>query len=289
MKLIVETDIGRDADDFFALCYLISAGVEIVAVTVSPGDKDQIAVAKGLLKECGVSCPVGSAKPEREKSSVGGAHPDFLKQYGYPLRAEPDGYGPDVIAEAMSLHPDAELFVCGPLQSVGPYLASGGKLGRATMQGGFLGYEVHGRDVVRLDKFENKLLESTFNLGGDKTGAHSFLSGDVQSRSFVGKHICHTIVYDSNIHEIVKSVKPKHRAMEVFHEHMDLYLSRQPVKMFHDPTAAVCHLHPECADWIKGNLIYEKGKWGTELSEEGDLVAVDINRETLWNYIMNGN
>lgn len=288
MKLIIETDIGRDADDFFALCYLISAGVEIVAITVSPGDKDQIAVAKGLLKECGVDCPVGSAKPDRDKSSVGGRHLDFLRAHGHPLLSAPDGYGPDIITEAMLQHPDAELFVCGPLQSVGPYLASGGKLGRATMQGGFMGYSVHGRDVVRLEKFENKLFESTFNLSGDKTGAKSFLSGNVESRSFVGKHLCHTIIYDQNIHQQVKLNTPENRAMEVFHEHMDLYLSHQPVKMFHDPTAAVCHLHPECADWIRGNLIYAKGKWGTELDENGDLVAVDINRLKLWNYIITG-
>lgn len=288
MKLIVETDIGRDADDFFALCYLISAGIEIVAVTVSPGDKDQIAVAKGLLSECGVHCPVGSAKPERDKSSVGGRHPDFLNQYGYPLRAEPDGFGSDIIREAMQQHPDAELFVCGPLQSVGPYLNSGGKLGRSTMQGGFCGYEQHQYDVVRLEKFEGKKFESTFNLGGDKNGAFAFLSGDVESRAFVGKHLCHTIVYDAKIHEMVKTVKPANRAMEVFHEHMDLYLSRQPVKMFHDPTAAVCHLHPECATWIRGKLVYEKGKWATEPDENGDLIAVDIDREKLWNYIAQG-
>jgi hypothetical protein len=288
MKLIVETDIGRDADDFFALCYLISAGVEIVAVTVSPGDKDQIAVAKGLLKECGVDCPVGSGKPNRDKSSVGGRHLDFLKQYNYPLECEPDGVGENIIAEAMIKHPDAELFVCGPLHSVGPYLLSGGKLGRATMQGGFMGYEIHNLDVVRLEKFENKLFENTFNLGGSQIGAHAFLNLNVAERSFVGKHLCHTIVYDKDIHASVKKHAPTNRAMEVFHEHMDLYLEHQPVKMFHDPTAAVCHLHPECATWLRGKLIYQKGKWGTELCEDGDLIAVDINREMLWDYITRG-
>ena len=36
MNLIVETDIGRDPDDVFALLYLVQAGAHLRAVTVSP-------------------------------------------------------------------------------------------------------------------------------------------------------------------------------------------------------------------------------------------------------------
>jgi len=36
-KFIVETDLGHDPDDFFALCHLITAGHELVAVSIVPG------------------------------------------------------------------------------------------------------------------------------------------------------------------------------------------------------------------------------------------------------------
>ncbi len=36
-NLVVETDLGRDPDDFSALCYLISAGYNIVGITITPG------------------------------------------------------------------------------------------------------------------------------------------------------------------------------------------------------------------------------------------------------------
>lgn len=51
MKLIIETDLGHDPDDFFAICYFIDAGIDIQLITISPGDPDQIAIAKFLLKE----------------------------------------------------------------------------------------------------------------------------------------------------------------------------------------------------------------------------------------------
>ena len=49
MNLIIETDIGRDPDDLFAIAYLIAAGANVRAVLISPGDPDQIAVARLLL------------------------------------------------------------------------------------------------------------------------------------------------------------------------------------------------------------------------------------------------
>ena len=51
--IIIETDIGRDGEDFFALCYFFAAGADIKAIVISPGDEDQVAVAKLLLWEFG--------------------------------------------------------------------------------------------------------------------------------------------------------------------------------------------------------------------------------------------
>ena len=46
MNLIVETDIGHDPDDFFALCYLHSAGINIRAILVTIGHPYQIEIIR---------------------------------------------------------------------------------------------------------------------------------------------------------------------------------------------------------------------------------------------------
>jgi inosine-uridine nucleoside N-ribohydrolase len=45
VDLIVETDCGHDPDDFFTLCYLMAAGVNLRCITVTPGDSRCHAVA----------------------------------------------------------------------------------------------------------------------------------------------------------------------------------------------------------------------------------------------------
>lgn len=286
MNLILETDIGRDPDDFFALLYLVEAGVDIRAITISPGDPDQVQLARTLCKQLGLDIPIGVGKLNRDKSSVGGAHVDFVKRYGSNISTGHDGHGGSVIADTVQAYPDAQFLCIGPLNSVGAYLSNGGIMGRTTMQGGFAGYHLHDYDVVRLDKFENQPKVATFNLGGDKKSAQLFTSTtQVSSRQFVGKNVCHTILYDTDIHDKVKSVPVHCRAREIFIEVMDIYMTKQTHKAFHDPTAAVCHLHPEIGTWIQGKMVYNQGLWGAE--QPGlDQILVDIDRASLWNHIV---
>jgi pyrimidine-specific ribonucleoside hydrolase len=294
MNVIVETDIGRDADDFFALCYLVSAGVGIRAITISPGDPDQVAVVKFFLKEVGLEdVPVGVGIMNRGKSSVGGIHTQLLKKYNFPLVDDHyHAYGPDLIKIVRSCYPfSCDFFIMGPLTSVGKYISNPPILDikRATMQGGFIGYDVHGRKVPRLDKFEGLTTCSTFNLCGDMEGARSYINcAQIKERNFIGKNICHTIVYDRAIHNRVMETKPKNRAGELLREGMGMYLERHSGKKFHDPSAAVCMLHPEIATWVKGKLYEENGKWGTRLDPNGDNIAINIDVEKLWERIAEG-
>jgi hypothetical protein len=49
MNLVIETDIGNDPDDLFAIAYLIAAGVTVRAVLITPGDPAQVAICRLLL------------------------------------------------------------------------------------------------------------------------------------------------------------------------------------------------------------------------------------------------
>ena len=289
MRIAIETDIGRDPDDFFALCYLAEAGHEIVAVSVSPGDPDQISVAKFLLSELGMgSVPVGQGKPGRDRSSATGVHLELLKKYGFPGRSKPDGTGSEVLSSAG----ECELFVIGPLMGTGALLSSGKcPFKRATMQGGFCPYDFCPTTIQRLEKFEGKQTCPTFNLNGDRKGAEAFMSTPL-SRRFVSKNVCHTVVYDAAIHQLVTSKHPKGRGGQLLREGMALYLaSHSDGKKFHDPTAAACMLHPEIAEWAKGRLVYGKGEWGFSSPQPPfpeDEITVNLKHDELWRLISEG-
>lgn len=279
--LIIETDLGRDPDDFFAICYLIGAGVKIEAMFVTPGDPDQIAIGKFLSKHLKQNFPVMSSYENRNKKSSGGVHYQILNKYQYPLSETPDNQEVDLN--------NKDIFIIGPPTKIGTML-DGKKLGNVTVQGGFIGYDVHGLPCQKLEKFIGKQMVSAFNLGGAVQQANNIVNHkECESKRFVSKNLCHTIVYDSKIHDFVMSYKTKNPAIKLLREGMELYLkNHKDGKKFHDPTAAVCHLHPQIATWVKAKLYSEKNQWGSILDENGDDIIVDINRDKLWEYIATG-
>jgi inosine-uridine nucleoside N-ribohydrolase len=290
MKMIIDTDIGRDPDDFFSLLYFLAAGVDIKLVCISPGDKDQVAVAHLIRDQLGLDFPIGVGKKDRDKKSSGGVHYKMLDRYKYPKEREADGYGPDLIKSVYAEHPDSDVFIIGPPMSIGGFLKENKvKIHKATMQGGFLPYSLkEDYEVPLLDKFVDQEKVATFNMNGDVKGTFEFLAADVFDRRFVGKNVCHTIVYDKDIHKKIKPIlKEKNRAGELFVEAMDIYLSRHDSKKFHDPAAAVSHLHPNVFGWVFGGPIREKGKWGTD-PEGSDLIAANVDYDKLWYHIARG-
>jgi pyrimidine-specific ribonucleoside hydrolase len=295
MNIIIDTDIGRDPDDFFTILYFVMAGVNIKAVCVSPGDKDQIAIVAFLRDELGLNFPIAGGRLNRDgKKSSGGLHYKILNKYGYPLEHDSDGFGVDVIRETLDKD-KCDLFICGPTHSVGGFLAEDNRpIERATMQGGFLPYDLHSFPCERLGKFEGKKTVATFNLNGCVKGGLAFANAtNIKRKQFIGKNICHTVIYNKEIHEIVLSHGTtgmdgvKKKAKEIFIEAMSMYLKKHSEKKFHDPTAAVCHLHPEVADWVSGTVFREKGKWGTRL-KGNDQIAAHIDYFELWKHIIAG-
>ncbi len=280
MDLIIETDLGHDPDDFFAICYLIAAGVNVKSILITPGDPDQIAIARLITRELGLNVPIGAASLTQTKLSSGSIHHDLLHRYGRPLYEKADGLSHEVLAANWT--PETELFVIGPLSGVGRYLLDGGApFARATMQGGFVPYHIY-RPEVTLPKFEGKAYMPTFNLNGDRKGAQAFLTSPT-ARQMVGKNVCHTIPFDRPT--FARFMSPPNRAAELFAEAADFYFARHDAKKFHDPTAAACHLHPEIGVWMDGATVKREDGWTTVPG--GDQILVDIDREALWRHLGN--
>ena len=277
MSLIIETDIGHDPDDLFAICYLAAAGVDIRAICITPGDPDQIAIARLLCDEIGLDIPIGAAQLGRTKLSSGSIHHALLNRYGRRLEEMPDDLGTSVLARRVNEY--SEAFVIGPTTSLGTYLTDHHPLRRATMQGGFVPYSVY-RPTHTLAKFEDRAYMPTFNLNGDVKAAHTFLAAPMP-RQMVGKNVCHTVRFDRE--RFARFGKPINRASELFCEAASLYIETHDSKAFHDPTAAVCHLHPEVGLWMDGKTVRFKDGWTTVPGE--DKVLVDLDHEPMWHHL----
>jgi pyrimidine-specific ribonucleoside hydrolase len=286
MNLIIETDIGRDPDDLFAIAYLVAAGVQVRAVLISPGDRDQVAICRLLLERSGVSCPIGVAKPDRTGRSSGGVHSSLLRRHNRPSEADADGEGVSVMKSALTAHPDSELFVIGPVSSIGRYCRENSiaRFARATMQGGFLGYHQHDFACPRLEKFEGADWQDTFNLNGDRKGGEAFLAASIADRRMVGKNVCHTVLFDAAKQA---RLKPQSAAAEFFVEAADILLGKTEEKKFHDPTAAACHLHPEIGSWARGRTVRKNRGWGTDLDPVGDHILGAVDYDALWDCLCN--
>jgi inosine-uridine nucleoside N-ribohydrolase len=287
--LIVETDLGHDPDDFFTLCYLAGIGVRIRAICVVPGDRDQLAVARMFVKTLDLHIPIGASKPDSRKSSSGGIHHNLLDRFGFPREAGHDGPGDEVIAATMDRHPDCEFLVIGPCTSTACYLSRPDAFvpRRLTMQGGFLGYDLYA-PLVRLPQFEGRTWMPTFNLNGDRKGAELLLKAPIAERRFVGKNVCHTLLYDRAFHATMPPADPDNPATVLFMAGMQAYLKHHEEKKWHDPTAAACHLHPEIGTWVRGQVKKIEGGWGTVADEDGDLILADIDRDALWSCFRQG-
>lgn len=283
IDLIVETDLGHDPDDFFTLCYLAAVGVRLRAITVVPGDRDQLAVARMLVKTLGLDIPVGASKPDSRKCSSGGMHHALLDRLGFPREACHDGPGHEVIAATLAGHPNCEFLIIGPCTSTARYLSRPDAVvpRRLSMQGGFLGYHLHA-PTVRLSEFEGRTWMPTFNLNGDRRGAEVLLKAAIPEWRFVGKNVCHTLLYDRAFHATMPTADPKSPAQALFMAGMEEYLRTHEVKKWHDPAAAALHLHPEIGIWVRGRVSKIEGGWGTVADEGGDLILADVDREALW-------
>lgn len=282
MELVIETDLGHDPDDLFAILWLAAVGVKVAAITVVPGDPDQIAIARFLCKELDWDIPIGASSLTRTKNSSGGIHHELLSRYKFPLAACPDDSGDNIIRQVAKK--DTEFLVIGPVTSVGRWLQAGNSVERATMQGGFVPYHVHHTPCRRLPQFEGRNHVPSFNLNGDRQRAKVFIEANIKEKRFVSKNICHGIIYSKEIH---RYLKPRNRPSHLFKEAMDLMFEKHDYKKFHDPTAAVCHMWPEIASWERGKVMKAGDGWTTILDPTGDFVITDIREDLLWDHLLN--
>ncbi len=273
--LIIETDLGGDPDDLFAILFLIAAGANINAVVLTPGSPDQIALAVFIRDITGSLFHIGVAKDPVAAKPTSRFYKALLDKYNYPLHAKCGDKGWEVMVDVWGN--EQEMLVIGPLSNFKQFYAHFGRAPtRATMQGGFCPYSLyHPTDPV--DKFLNEEQVQTYNLNGDVEGAAMFLHPSF-ARQMVGKNVCHSVIFKP---EQIKNFRPApNKAAEVFLAAASLM---EKEKKFHDPVAAVLHLNPMIGTWIKGKAQRTKQGWTTVKGD--DRILVDIDRIWFWSFL----
>ena len=284
MDVVWDMETG-DPDDFLTLLLLAGhPGVNLRAVTVTPGGADQLAIVHWALDALGVSdIPVGAFTDPRELEVLDEARKGRIPERvsGWHWRAygidKARRYGARAGFEVLGEHlgPDVTLVTGAPLKNLGRLLAEPGErpLGRLFAQGGFAGDNIVSPER-RLEKFDGMITCPTFNLNGaPKAALAASVSPRFSDRRFISKNVCHGVSYDLQMHERFKAgvaglPDNRHRrSLELIVQGMSEYLRRRPEgKNFHDPLAAACALDETLADWAEVTLYREKGKWGAKLA-----------------------
>ncbi|MFA7157873.1 MAG: nucleoside hydrolase [Kiritimatiellia bacterium] len=255
IDVIWDTDIGRDPDDFLAGCFLLSRPeIRVRAITISPGDKDQVALAKFLLKETGhADVPVGTV-PERDKegkTSVKGCHLRIMERSGVATSSSADGAGWQVIAEALGKYPQAVLFTSGPLNNIGDLL-------RKTTVEIRLSVSMAGYWAAPGEP-ESK---PEFNFNGCGWAAREFVeSKRFGRRLLVGKNVTHQVLYDEELHEQLRISGQTCRPLALAHELMTLRFERS--KKLHDPLAAAALLREDIFQWQEVLPMKRNNNWSS--------------------------
>lgn len=278
-----------DPDDILTLCILAThPRVHLLAVTVTPGSREQVGVVRHVLGRVGRSdVTVGAHDPGRENSKhVSDFHRRWL---GDIAAANPDGSGADILADTFRRHPDGTLLTGAPLKNPGRMLETHPDVRFATWvaQGGFAGDSVVPQEH-RLAKFAGRETCPTFNFNGAVEEAKALLATDrIGERWLVSKNVCHGMVYDPAWHARVGALTRRTRGFDLVHEAMSVYLERRPEgKAFHDPLAAAVAVDRNVCDFREVEVYREHGEWGSRLAEgTRTRISVSVDRDRFFSVL----
>lgn len=282
LPVVFDMETG-DPDDFVTLLLLLGhPSVHLKALTIVPGTPDQIGFIRYVLSRFGRSdLPLGVFNVNG-KPSLSAFHRKIYPNVRIDeCRDASDG------SEVLISHCDERTtLICGgPLKNVAKAIQTGRfRLGRLVAQGGFAGDNIV-PSSKRLDKFRGRITCPTFNLGSDINAAKIVLnSSSIREKYFVSKNVCHGVIYDRNLHEILEPIHHRSQSLDEIYGVMSIYLDKQKKhgKAFHDPLAACCAIDLSIGQWVDVELYVDPqtNEWGSRLNDRTNVkIIIDYDRE----------
>lgn len=283
LHLDIETG---DPDDLWTLALMSThPRVNLQAVTVFPGGRDQIGLVKKVLYLCGRDDVfVGADVKEDGKSRVSSFYNAWL---GKIDPSDPDG----TIIEAFKRTKGGDLLTGGPLSNIKIIADTNPAIPEHqisiifdnwTCQGGFVGNNIVSNDL-QLDKFRGMDYVSTFNLNGNPKAAEYLLDhthNPFRLIKMVGKNVCHGFIFNKD--DIDHLPKGKHAGLDLMIDGMTHYCKKKPHgKAMHDILAALCHIAPEHGQWVTGVPLRKGGKWGFQEAQSNIKALVKVDRDSI--------
>jgi len=275
MPVVFDMETG-DPDDVLTLLFLCShPGVELRAVTLTPGSREQASLVRWLLREVGMEgVRLGAQEWPRntDKKCIQGR---FYESFGHLKTSDADVEPADrVLVECCD--EAATLLTGGPLHNLGQVLSwPDFQLGRWVAQGGFAGEGVVPPEL-QMGKFVGKLTCPTWNFNGNMPAAEAALASPrIGRRVLVSKNVCHRVVYDAELHDAVGAAAAeaatqrggqRAAALQLLHRAMERY---GPGKKLHDPLALAVVLEESVCSLSEVRVFRHarRSEWGSELLE----------------------
>jgi len=283
-----------DPDDILTLLFLAShPAVELRAVTITPGNEEQVALVRWILQQLDLTnLRIGAQGwPSNAKRPVN-LDARFYQSFGRAKSGEPRCERADqVLLECCDK--STTLVTGAPLHNLGDVLKLDGFcLGRWVAQGGFAGEGVVPREQ-QMDKFKGMETCRTWNFGGNIPAAQAGLGSTAIARKIcVSKNVCHDVVYDDKWHRDLEAaakaaaeIEPHGRrasALRMMYDVMNTYLRHKPGgKKLHDPLALAVALDESVCELKEVELFTQAGQWGSRLCPDSNIwisVAYDMRK-----------
>ena len=275
-RIIFEMETS-DPDDFMTLLWLADhPDVELLAVLVTPGARDQCQLVRWGLDHCGrTDVPIGALhgpqwwnSNDGQKPRVSGFHYDV---YGAQIQEHEVGdvaRGPALLAELLR-DPAVTVLVGSAPKNIGKAFAEHPDLtlDRWVQQGGFAGDNLV---AAPLEKFRGRLTCPSFNPGGAPKDTLALLgSPRIARRLFVSKNVCHAVVWTRELHAALLEhlTTPIRTGLSTTIAALDRYLLDKGIgKAMHDLVAAACVLDERVCEFAEVEIYREKGEWGARAS-----------------------
>ena len=235
-----------DCDDLFAVLLLEAhPKVQLRAITITPGSRNQIAAITNLFRNKlgNKSVVIGGGKPNYPKDCIcysknsiwrhicgdisayqpntTNANQDANKDVNSNTSHLEINKAVDVYGQTLKLFPNLVIITGAPLTNLYTFLNtkrsginSNINIKKLVIQGGFAGDNIVPKKD-RLKKFDGKIFCSTFNFNGNPKAAQFILQDTpncmkngfkFDERILVSKNVCHGVIYTQKMHSMLRAI-----------------------------------------------------------------------------------
>lgn len=310
-KVLLDFDIGSEADDAIALAYLLAnPDCELVGITTSTGESIKRAqLASVMCKAAGQDIPIYSGCEDPllvEQLEVAAPQARILDDWPHDTEFEPGAAVP-FMRDIIRKHPgEITLLGIAPLSNIGalfaidseiPSLLDGLMLmgSSPTHHRHDLGIATEDTEAFRKPKMMVRLASEGLienNCFVDPHGTHIVHRANVLSHRIIGNNVT-TKMYITPQKGAALFQDCKHPVLAPLMAIMEEWYKDEPRMSFHDPIAAVCIFNDDICTYERGQMTVElDSKWLKGLTywmpdEAGPHeIAVEIDKDKFFEHLV---